>query len=977
MTILRSLPSPSDPRVPSRIWQSQYIGRLKAWQTLTVLLALSAITACGNTGDEGLGLEADVTERAPILTTTRWSNVLRSGAYTGRIAILFADGTGARSDNHRFSSRTGISMAPIQKILDQASNVKIARGLPGITDAEIAKARTMAAQRGKHVTDWSLLYFLSVPDPAQAERVMDQLHRNALVVLVEPVVRSAVAGPVTPSLGAQQAYLQAGNGGLNVAAGWNAGLTGAGISVVDIEFFWNVNHEDLQLDPNNLFPPTLPAEGTLPDYAPGDLTTQHGTAVVGVIAGKKNGIGIDGIAPSANVYLQQTTDAAYTPYGSAPGLLTYLIEYYAGEPSTVAIHPGTIFLEEFVKSHPDKPGSCAAPSTPNALAPNCVPIEAYGFEYTVIKEAVENGIVVIEVAGNSGADIGLLPAGEISTGGLLSPNLNITGDDPTSSGAIMVGASNGPAMEKLPASNCGTRVDVYAWGQQVVTAGYGDLGYGTNPEQWYTATFGGTSAAGAQIAGMAALLQEYVRKLYPSEIQAGKDVYLNGRQLRQVLVASGAGQAAKNTGGCEIGVQPDLGKAMQLLNDKTIVPTIEFPLYLQPKQPLLAKPMDLDGDGRGDLISFSKDRKWYVDLSSQGPGGDNYGAWDLTFAADATIPPDAMLFPVVGDYNTDGKADLALYDAKYGQWYIRYTDSQILANNWGAGWSKIIDYSTTAGWEPYSRPVPGDYNGADKNDLTFDRWLDPAIATPNGYLLIDATTQPEGQSAGTDTGAFDQNIPYLSTAQLQAAPGWAYLPLTAYNANTQTWFMDYAVQPTVADVGYDTILPAAYSLGPTQWTDPSAYLAVGPYGMELKQADGKWEVIFGPADTDALDFGGTNCRPVSGDYDGDGVQDRAVLCPTEWRIAYSDHIFADGADGLRHVAMSAKPMNPLPGNISPGGTAYTDMKAIHEYYLKQTGCQGSACTIFDLTKTYPPPVGPYFAECLKYWATQPLQCLNH
>ncbi len=45
-------------------------------------------------------------------------------------------------------------------------------------------------------------------------------------------------------------------------------------------------------------------------------------------------------------------------------------------------------------------------------------------------------------------------------------------------------------------------------------------------------------------------------------------------------------------------------------------------------------------------------------------------------------------------------------------------------------------------------------------------------------------------------------------------------------------------------------------------------------------------------------FGGIDCRPAPADYDGDGLDDLAVLCPGAWKIAYSTD-----ADNLREIQL--------------------------------------------------------------------------
>ena len=82
-------------------------------------------------------------------------------------------------------------------------------------------------------------------------------------------------------------------------------------------------------------------------------------------------------------------------------------------------------------------------------------------------------------------------------------------------------------------------------------------------------------------------------------------------------------------------------------------------------------------------------------------------------------------------------------------------------------------------------------------------------------------------------------------------------------------------------------------------------------------------------------YGGSECHPIVGKFDGDLLDDRVVMCPDEWRIAYSSDEYDSllGTDGARHVSLGYDPCEfPLPGRSYSGGISYAYATQLMDLY---------------------------------------------
>jgi len=865
----------------------------------------------------------------------------------------------------------------LQPALANHPTVVLKRSVSIAPEQMDARRRYLEAISGKQLTDFNLIYHVEVVDPDEAVRVMRELNITAGVDKVYPKRKSYPASLSTvPDLTGQQNYLYSNEsyGGLNAQAVWSAGARGAGVFVMDDENGWNFSHEDLPLDyPDDAWGIGLTTP--MDCYMAGTVcidAVAHGTAVAGIIAAQDNGHGTTGFAPDVDLK---------TIASSLVGMLDNVDGVGSDD-----LPQGSIFLNEA--------------QTPGRLSPwgsscypdpyGCVPLTIDPEDFAAAEILTAFGVLVIEAGGNGSVDLD-------DSATYYPDEVRLYEHD---AGSIIVGASQGSNHQKFSYSNYGTPVDAYAWGQGVVTTsapndvspGLYDWTPGTgsnppndDPNAYYTNKFGGTSSATAMVAGAAALLQSYAKNVMGEPTTR----YLMPLKMREILTTTGIVQSG---GGGNIGKQPRLDRAITAVDTfwstvRSSYPELASggrlmvtemialralglglicidsdPAHSDPACPddalfvpgtRIADTLDFDGDRRADLVSWTNGQ-WKVDLSSVGSGGDNYGSWDLIL----NYPPTdgRWVWPYVEDFNSDGREDFAVYDKEHGKWYIAFTNSNLLGTGTWDGWDWEIDYSSewvdTLEMDPwdsnYSRPAPGDYDG--------DGWMDIAVACSDGYWRIDY-----GGADRTDYGTFDQNFQYLSPARLAAAPGWAYLTAPGFYTLGIITRIAYKVPDGLPDEGRIVVYGASdpstdlaasipHVFGGNHYV-PLIYNEGHDWRMMSIKNSGTWSIfdrdIFSLVETPPQGreiWGLLECRPALADFDGDGIDDRAVMCPDEWRIEYTGSGFYKDSDGIRRVALGYNTSKwTLPGKSYSGGVNYSYVQRVIEYYQ-------------EIHPTIPPPI---------------------
>ncbi len=365
----------------------------------------------------------------------------------------------------------------------------------------------------------SLYYRVSAPD-SELERLAATFREFKLVhsAFIKPGVELPFMPsgqnfepdplpPVTQDLSDRQPYLGPAPHGVDAFAAWNCpGGTGVGIRIIDVEGAWRFSHEDLKQNQGGVVGGTKK-----PDL----FWRNHGTAVMGIISGDHQAgpnVGIIGICPDANVRAVSVfgQPASHTPFDSGTAAA---IRQAAG-----LLSRGDILV---IEMH--------SPGPPNfevrADQRGYIPIEWWPDNFKAIRKATDDGIIVVEAAGNGNCNLDddlfeRSPAHEF--GPFPADWENPFRRTNVDSGAILVGAGApprnlngvdwGPELSRMEKSNYGSMVDAQGWGQDVTTTGFGNLQQGPNEDRWYTRDFGGTSAATPMVAAVLACVQGALRR---------------------------------------------------------------------------------------------------------------------------------------------------------------------------------------------------------------------------------------------------------------------------------------------------------------------------------------------------------------------------------------------------------------------------------------------------------------------------------
>lgn len=317
---------------------------------------------------------------------------------------------------------------------------------------------------------------------------------------------------------------------INYQGGIEPSLRGQGIRVGVVEFGCFVNHEEFTVAERVDNPIYDPSQNTLlaqPKVIPEPGQTilliegsnndpQHGTAALSVIVGADNDyvdangaflrkLGMEGIAKNAQGYMFPIVSVEEGSR-SQNAMISCMTTFRAGDVMN------------------------------NSWGLGGQPLPTAAQYYLLIGMATDLGITTVCSAGNSNCPVGA-EAGEASSGAIIvgaSHSGRRVPPVPTPPGQQLCNGydSCGNQLMRAPFSNFGgdTAVTVFAWGENVLAAGYGDVFTGDNTsstqaledDQLRTYTwFSGTSSAAPMISGAVANIQAFAKQIYGNPLSPG------------------------------------------------------------------------------------------------------------------------------------------------------------------------------------------------------------------------------------------------------------------------------------------------------------------------------------------------------------------------------------------------------------------------------------------------------------------------
>lgn len=273
---------------------------------------------------------------------------------------------------------------------------------------------------------------------------------------------------------------------------------------------------------------------------------------------------------------------------------------------------------------------------------------------------------------------------------------------------------------------------------------------------------------------------------------------------------------------------------------------------------------DFNGDGRGDVAALSTAGRWWVTITPASGPASAPAAW-------GSIPTGiAWRFFTAGDFDADGRDDIAAWNPTSGEWRVLMSTGTSFTTVAFGNWSPTTDWTT---------PLVGDFDGDGRSDLAARD-----VATASWWI---------GRSDGT---SFTSSMWRRQRSEIE----WRFVKagdfngdgrsdIATWNARSGAWRVLTSTGTGFTNTKFDN------------WNKTAAWgdVVVGDFDGDGRSdiagrdtGSGQWAVARSTGNGFATTAWGNLRTEIAwrfitpGDFDGDGRTDIAAWNPTSgaWRV---------------------------------------------------------------------------------------------
>jgi len=307
---------------------------------------------------------------------------------------------------------------------------------------------------------------------------------------------------------------------------------------------------------------------------------------------------------------------------------------------------------------------------------------------------------------------------------------------------------------------------------------------------------------------------------------------------------------------------------------------------------------DFNGDGKAD-VAITGPSGWN-NLPVAFSNGD--GTFNITNAVTANFAGWAATTNaniLVGDFNGDGKTDLAITGPSgWNNLPVAFSNGDGTFNVTNAAAGSFPGWAATLN----AKPLVGDFNGDGKTDVALtgpSGWNNLPVAFSKGDGTFNVTNSPAGNFPGwaATTNAKilvgDFNADGKTDLAITGPSGWNNLPVAFSNGDGT---FNITNQPITNFNGWASTANATPLVGNFSGDGKTDVALTGPSGwnnmpVAFSNGDGTFKVTNDPVGNFNIWAATQNAKPLVGDFNGDGKTDVALSGPAGWNnlpVAFSN-----------------------------------------------------------------------------------------